>query len=91
MAVKQFYEPHPGLMGCTTPIPESVRLIAEQLDGEYHLVEEVIQMLQDVAPDDCLVKDCPSHNMITMSGGKDIRIRENFSLKENGWRVLFYR
>ncbi len=57
MVVKQFYDPHPGFAGCATQLPESVRLKANELDGEYLLVEEAVQMLQEVAPDDCVVKD----------------------------------
>ena len=70
--VKQFYEPHPGFAGCETILPEPVRLKANELDGEYLEVEDVVQQLQEVAPDDCVVENHASHSFIGMSGGPDV-------------------
>ncbi len=45
-----FCDPHPGLMGCTAPIPEHLRIAASQLDGKKMTPEEAVKYFQDAAP-----------------------------------------
>lgn len=45
-----FYDPHPGLAGCDEFIPESVRLLANQLVGRGQM-RAALKALAEVCPD----------------------------------------
>ncbi len=45
----EFYDPHPGLMGCPKPFPKHLRVIAEQLDGHEMTVNEAILCFENSA------------------------------------------
>lgn len=46
----EFYEPHPGLLGCTVPIPEEVKKVAAELDGNTLELEEAVAKIHAVCP-----------------------------------------
>jgi len=84
--MKEFYDPHPGLLGCSKRLPEPVRSLAADLDGQRLAIEDVVQRLQNVAPSGYSVKDCPQHNMITMESDQ-----VSMQAQTHTWRVLRYR
>jgi len=43
---KRFFDPHPGFMGASMPIPKLVKRIADFLDGKIMTVEEAVLRLQ---------------------------------------------
>lgn len=45
----KFHDPHPGLMGCSIPLPEHLRITAQWLDGQTMTVDEAIQCFKDSA------------------------------------------
>ena len=47
-AVKTFFNPHPGFTGAMIPIPESVRKVANELDGKSMTLREAIARIQTV-------------------------------------------
>lgn len=84
----EFYDPHPGLAGCTVRIPESVKLVANELNGTVATLNVAIQKIKDSLPIDIhsvfLVSVSFKHNMITL----DEKREDGY---ENSWRVLRYR
>ena len=46
-----FYDPHPGFAGCTIPIPEEVRLVANELNGQEMELEIAIELIQKACPE----------------------------------------
>lgn len=49
---KRFYDPHPGLAGASIPIPEAVRLVANNLaEREFVELNEAVQQIQNACPE----------------------------------------
>ena len=44
-----FYDPHPGLAGCPVPIPDVVKRVADELNGQSLPLAEAIERIQRVA------------------------------------------
>jgi len=91
MSKKQFYDPHPGLLGCIEPLPEAVRLKAADMDGNFFTVDEAIAMIKEVAPEDYEVKAHDS--FISLSGGEfiDVPTKPPMQTRSFNWRVLRFR
>ena len=47
-AVKTFFNPHPGFTGAMIPIPESVRKVANELDGKSMTLREAVARIQAI-------------------------------------------
>jgi len=45
-----FFDPHPGLLGCTQRIPEEVRLLAEELTKTETTLEDAINQIRKACP-----------------------------------------
>jgi len=57
--LKEFYDPHPGLLGATIPIPEPVRLVAEKLNGQTIGLDKAVRQIQEVTDGKvCVSDDC---------------------------------
>lgn len=46
----EFFDPHPGLLGCTVPIPEAVKKVAAELDGHTLELEEAVAKIHAACP-----------------------------------------
>ena len=46
--VKTFYDPHPGLAGAMVRIPEKVRQVAQELDGQPLSLREAVNKIRAV-------------------------------------------
>lgn len=46
-----FYDPHPGLAGCAMRFPETLRVVAQWLDGKTMTVEQAVQCFMDAIPE----------------------------------------
>ncbi len=44
--VRTFYDPHPGFAGAAVPIPEKVRRVANELDGQTLSLREAVERIQ---------------------------------------------
>ncbi len=44
--VKTFFDPHPGLAGARIPIPEKVRMVANELSGKSMTLCEAVARIQ---------------------------------------------
>lgn len=49
VSMKHFYDPHAGFSKTLVPLPEPVRQVARQLDGQTLPLEEAVRRLQEVA------------------------------------------
>lgn len=99
------FDPHPGLLGCTEPLPESIRLAAESLDGKMAPLSEAVETIRDVAPDGCLIRvyfpeknDIPEHDFpqqsygyIAVSSGDVVANIGGAEFREHNWRVISFR
>ena len=47
-AIKMFFDPHPGFIGATIPIPTAVKNIADKLNGKCMPLREAIDSLKTV-------------------------------------------
>jgi hypothetical protein len=45
---KTFFDPHPGFAGAMIPIPEAVRMVANELDGKSITLREAVARIQAV-------------------------------------------
>jgi len=89
--IKEFYDPHPGLLGCPEPIPEAVRIKAADMDGNTFTIDEAVGMIQEVAPEGYEVKAHDS--FITLAGGEtvDVPTKPPILARTFNWRVLRFR
>ena len=79
----KMFDPHPGLAGCMVRIPEAVRLVANELDGQDVPIAEAVAKIQAACPGG-EVKDSPNHGMICLTV-------ENFPGMQHSWRVIRYQ
>lgn len=47
--MKTFYDPHPGQGGASIKLPESIVLVAKELDGKQIKVSDAVKIIQDAA------------------------------------------
>lgn len=47
--VVTFFDPHPGLLGCPVPIPDAVKRVADELDGQSLPIAEAVERIQRAA------------------------------------------
>lgn len=45
------FDVHPGMAGCTEPLPESLRLAAESMRGQRLPIQEIVGILRGSVPD----------------------------------------
>lgn len=45
-ATYTFFDPHPGFAGAAIPIPEPVRLIANELDGKTMSLRDAVRLIE---------------------------------------------
>jgi hypothetical protein len=82
------FDSHPGLMGCPTPIPETVRFEAEALSGEVLDLETAVERIREAAGGEYRVK------AVNIGGSRSIQLtRGTMEDVEKGgsmdcWRVL---
>lgn len=79
----RFFDPHPGMAGCTAPLPPEIKKVSDALDGQVLPIEDVLQQLRAVAGK-MEVKD---------AGGMITLMRGSFARNEfpvHSWRVLRY-
>ena len=58
-AVKTFFDPHPGMMGAAAPIPDAVRKVANELNGQKFSLREAVSKIKAVTSGEVKVyKDC---------------------------------
>jgi hypothetical protein len=81
-----FYDPHPGIGGATIPLPFSVKVIADGLDGKTLELKLAISLIQAVSAGLPLIEL------------RAVRMDINFivlSIKDgnsqHGWRVMCFR
>ncbi len=79
----EFYDPHPGLMGCPKPFPEHLRVTAEWLDGQKMTVDEAIQCFEDSAPED--------EQPISVTAAQDCILIQMGSFKDKRYPVHCWR
>lgn len=81
--MKNFFDPHPGLLGCGTPLPETVRIVAAGLDGESMPLETAVSIIKLACPQG-EVRVVEEHAMILLeveAGGGYVHC----------WRVIRFR
>jgi hypothetical protein len=83
-ATVEFYGPHPGFAGAAKPIPESVRLGAESLDGTIGSVSDAIEYLSSLIDPPMALSDCPRYGFIGLAEGVGF-------MGGSHWRVICYR
>ena len=77
----RFFDPHPGLLGSLSPLPELIRKAVAQLDDQVLGLEDATSMIKKAA-DIC---------KCSVSVGKSPCIlvnRKNIDGTEDGWRVI---
>lgn len=47
-AIKTFFDPHPGFVGATIPIPAAVRKVANDLNGKSVSLREAVAKIQAI-------------------------------------------
>lgn len=48
-SVVRLYDPHPGLLGCPVPIPDVVKRVADELNGQSLPLAEAVERIQHAA------------------------------------------
>lgn len=91
-----FLNPHPGLAGCPTPIPEEVREVANYLDGKTLSLGDAYKLIKSACPLG-LVRVHQSHNYIGLQvniddSTKELTEHEWWSnmrtMRVNAWKVI---
>jgi hypothetical protein len=98
-----FFDPHPGLMGALAPIPEPVRLLAQELDGKTLQLEDALQRISAACPEGIVEamprERAPTSFLADLGDRKfcyislkmgSIKIREDVFLPQHSWRVIKY-
>ena len=90
----RYFDPHPGLMGCPEPIPEAVRLVANELvTAEGVSLPEAIAKIQAACPEGRVRAVDEGHGirggMIVLEVGEAFRMGDHIFAKYN-WRVISY-
>ncbi len=82
----EFYDPHPGLLGCPYPIPESVRLVANELNGTVITLDKAMRKVKNALP-------VSLESIFLVTAKRDIIMlhEQKMNKEENMWRVLRYR
>jgi hypothetical protein len=85
--IVQFYDPHPGLMGCPEPLPEGVRIAAEGLNGKTKRMSEALEILEAGLIEDGVfeVHDDEDFRFIGLKIPPD---SQGFSVPQHCWRVI---
>jgi len=61
----QLYDPHPGFAGASARLPESMRIAAEDLNGQKMSLEDTLDALQPIAQQlNCQVRIVDKYNYI---------------------------
>jgi len=69
-AVKTFYDPHPGFAGATIPLPDRVKRVIDQFDGQSLTLAEAVKRLSAVTSGQ--IKVVAEHGYIALYlGGGD--------------------
>lgn len=95
--MKQFFDPHPGLAGAIARIPEPVRLVANEMDGNSYSDEDALAMIRAVAPENCDVRIVEYSDSFyipindTDDGDGMVVMEEKGDFPLNNWRVLRWR
>lgn len=80
--VYEFYDPHPGLAGCSVRIPEPIRLIANEISGSRMSLRQAVFLIR--AATTGIVEAVEDMGMITL------RIEESTG-QIHSWRVIRFR
>jgi hypothetical protein len=78
----EFFDPHPGLAGCSQPIPEPVKKLAAKLDGQTIELNEAVEKVKAVCGGEVKTVEAQmpgDHGFIHLLIGS------------NSWRVIRYR
>lgn len=80
------YDPHPGIGGAVIPLPEPLRRVAHELDGQTLTLEEAVQRFNAVANKKSGVVKLGEYCILYLLG-------HNYGGQRSihGWRLLRYR
>jgi len=82
-----FYEPHPGLLGCTARLPNAVKAVADELDGKTILLSDAIAKIKEVAE----LED-KTIEVIVFADAILLKVwRSNTDYFTHCWRVIKFR
>lgn len=56
-AIREFFDPHPGFVGASIPIPSKVKRVADELNGKSVSLREAINKIQAVTNGKVLLRD----------------------------------
>lgn len=82
------YDAHPGLAGCPTPIPESLRIAAQAMCGQRLEMQEVIDRLSESVTDGSFDV---AEDFISYGSGRQLYIpcaSPGLIRWQNQWRVV---
>jgi hypothetical protein len=84
----KFYDPHPGVLGCPTPMPAPLVALAKELDGKRISIKAALAKITPVLPENCRVeakKEC-----VVVYQGSFSKMKRDGSVV-NCWRMLRYK
>jgi len=94
-----FFDPHPGLAGCTEYLPPEVGAVADELEDTIGTVDGAIKMIKQAVPSG-KVTDHPTDKMLFTKPDPNgygmicLQIGDfenDILVLGNSWRVLRYR
>lgn len=84
-SVVTFFDPHPGLLGCPVPIPDVVKRVADELNGQSLPLTEAVERIQRAAGGEVDVAFEHHHISLELPGIMDGRACTH------SWRVIRFR
>lgn len=87
-----FYNPHPGLLGCTKSLPDLMKIAAESLSGKRVGIEDAIETLAVHLPKGyslgaVFYDEAETHGMMTLQEGDVFANGKRVAGKFN-WRLI---
>ena len=82
----KLYDPHPGIGGAAIPLPQPLRRVAHELDGQTLTLEETVQRFNAVANKESGEVKLGEYCILYL-------LKHNYGGQRSihGWRLLRYR
>ena len=90
--VVEFFDPHPGLMGCLEPLPDSVKVLVDWLAGQsMNLTDAIRQLTTAFAGGKFKVHDGLTGSHGERTGWIELTTGDWGKFPINAWRVIRFR
>lgn len=86
-----FYDPHPGLAGCSERLPDPVKTVADWLDGKVLEVSEAVELISQAVQGESEYQVAAKGDYIALGVERlPGDMGERYNLFRKNWRVVRY-